>query len=129
MRVRSPDMNQDHALFGRTLDEIESDHDMYDETGNVPSDQCETPASDYFADELAWESDDYSYDDRDRFIPGQGRYESEGTDEDELAWEDEAAQDEAADPTQLGLTEDEWVESAIDYLTHEYPEEYPEVPF
>jgi hypothetical protein len=45
--------------------------------------------------ELAWESDDYSYDDRD-----------------ELSWQDEAAQD-------------EFIDSAMDYLTHEYPE----VPF
>jgi hypothetical protein len=44
---------------------------------------------------LAWESDDYSYDDRD-----------------ELSWQDEAAQD-------------EFIDSAMDYLTHEYPE----VPF
>jgi hypothetical protein len=60
-------MNQDHALFGRTLDEIERD------------------------EELAWESDDYSYDEREH-------------DND---------------------AEDEFIDSAMDYLTHEHPE----VPF
>jgi hypothetical protein len=40
--------------MGKTLGEM-TEAEQYDETGNVPSDQCETPASDYYAGH--WDAD------------------------------------------------------------------------